>query len=740
MYETPPRTVTGRYNQFTVSPGVTPDYYRVLTPPGAQSSNQPMSISATPMATPRVGPPAVIRQQPAVAHDAAPMEGAVCASPQLPDATNVKVPPAWQYLADIMMNPDMDAEVREQSQTAVEESLVSQGSCSGLNPSIVDNLRTRIYDLNARELGRLLSSIDTLNSGIHNDLACIVSAIVYPGTLSGTSPLMRERIREWFVAVRQIGATSVEGYVMGASFSPDTNLFVVKVPRDTAEDHLVHEAAIGILALNKLRAWVPNFMYVYGYAQCSPAVLENKELVTWCSSNTPAVSSLISENIINAMPLGDFVKHATVTEQNLLAVYLQLFNALNVANKAYGYTHYDLHAGNVMVRDFGKLVAVPYYATNAVTEGPVGYIISQYIPYIIDYGYNRIQIDGIYLGKIGLESAGVDPSRSFPMYDVYKNLCFTAEKLFMSTDFKPLDANGGWKHSLLETLFSFFQEEPILKRVERRLASFTGPGGKPRNSRDFYGASVRFDHVTMDDYLVWLHSGQLALPIYTDADLADMNIPIPTYDQPIDVCRFYESIDGNTPPSSALEYCETINAIQATTTLSDSEKQASLAHINSIFNAESNYLATAPAMSLLFEEFYSWLDANRYSAADPNLITHFARSQPPADDLAWPPLTTVYRDRIIMMLHLKEINAKAIAMLRAYQCALGAQGVLAKFAAELAESEALADAGQRFIDSQRKLLQDNVKYASTLRFSFDPRDTAAANFWNTEHASLVQAL
>jgi hypothetical protein len=659
--------------------------------------------------------------------DPSPLAGPVCTSPKLPDATNVRIPPTYQYLIDLMANTSQPLGNREEAQIVVEESLVSQASCSGLNPNIVDRLRTHIYDLDARVLDGLFESTDTLNSSIHSDLACIVSAVVHPQTLGTGAPLARERIRQWFVSLRQIGKPSVEGYALATSFSSDTSLFVMKSPRKPEGDQLVHEAAIGILALNKLRAWVPNFMYVYGYARCSPPVLENKEPVTWCSSDTPAVSYLISENIRNAVTIGDFITEPQVTIADILGVYLQVFNALNVASKAHGYTHYDLHGGNIMIRKFPTPIAVPYYATNSVAEGPVGYVVSQYVPYIIDYGYNRIAVDGVSLGKLGLERAGINPALSFPMYDVYKNICFVAENLLRAYSGVALDNAGTVKLSVLQALVSFFGTEPITDRVMRRLADLS----------DYYGVDSAYSAVTLDQYLAWIHSGGIELPLFTEADARAMGAIIPELNKPVDVCRFYDSIDGHTPPANALEYCETVNAIRAATTLSEPEKQNALDHINSLFDAEQNYLDTAPAFSTSVEEFFDWADNNQMGPTDTNIVMDFAQHRPTPHDLMNSDFIKTYRDRLLLVLRLKEISSLNAATLQSYRCALTEQGVIDTrlYAEELDESENLVIVGESIIDAQRQILNTNVEYVSSLGLNVDPN-----NFWGAEHANLVLAV
>jgi hypothetical protein len=61
-------------------------------------------------------------------------------------------------------------------------------------------------------------------------------------------------------------------------------------------------------------------------------------------------------------------------------------------------------------------------------------MVTSYVAVIIDYGFNRIKIGPISIGKIGLEFANVHTNSGFPLYDIYKLCGFMGESVMRKTD------------------------------------------------------------------------------------------------------------------------------------------------------------------------------------------------------------------------------------------------------------------------------------------------------------------
>ena len=137
-------------------------------------------------------------------------------------------------------------------------------------------------------------------------------------------------------------------------------------------------------------------MYVYTYTKCSPLAINDtvkpSNIVTWCTSGGNNSSYLFSEHITPSMSLYDFIGLTNMTPNVVVSVLLQLINALNVAYKLYDFTHYDLHTGNVLIREFSKPLVVPYFGTADSPPTQQDCFQARFVPYIIDYGYSHVKI------------------------------------------------------------------------------------------------------------------------------------------------------------------------------------------------------------------------------------------------------------------------------------------------------------------------------------------------------------
>ena len=225
--------------------------------------------------------------------------------------------------------------------------------------------------------------------------------------------------KEWVRNINVIGTPSAYGIVMQAEDVNHNALFVLKVSKDNSKesvDDMVHEAFIGIYALNNMRKYVPNFTYTYGMLSCTKPNLNGKEVLTWCTPNQQP-NYLILENIKNATSFSKFVE--TCTKDEYFEVYLQVLNALNAANTEYDFTHYDLHDENVMVRRLKNKIAIKLYNSEK-------YIITNLVAFIIDYGQSFVNYNGTPLGFKHIKSMCCSPN---PAIDAHKLLLFSTKSL-----------------------------------------------------------------------------------------------------------------------------------------------------------------------------------------------------------------------------------------------------------------------------------------------------------------------
>lgn len=458
-------------------------------------------------------------------------------------------------------NNNLKISDRKASQKEIELELLEKNTCAKLNPEIYNNFLTNVDSINIGKVSRELSGAKSLISSYHDNLSCYVDSIIHKENTPGkNTPNMRERVKDWITDISKIGKESVEGYVFKTNIDNNDSLFVMKAPRDPSNDNLYHEAFVGTFALNKIRKYVPNFMYVYGYFTCSAPVINGKETVTWCSSNSKRdVTYLILENIKDGKSFGDWISQSDISRREFIEVFVQLINALNIATDGCGFTHYDLHEGNVMIRKFDRKVAIPFIETKTEAPEILGYITSNFVPYVIDYGYSRISLQNngkemISYGKIGLEFAGVDITRAYPMYDIYKLLCFLGEKMYR-TVLSGRRVNDEI-FDLLDKFYQFFNENPrdninLLNRVKQRINDKTDFYNLLDNTPDkFYENShySKFINFVLDII-------EFDFSFRTENYLERNNIYDDYLTKDVSNCQFIDKFRG-TGPKTSIEYCE----------------------------------------------------------------------------------------------------------------------------------------------------------------------------------------
>lgn len=288
---------------------------------------------------------------------------------------------------------------------------------AGRAPCPVNRLNVLQDTLPNLETAKLQSLIrdQFYNGDLLQALMCVTDSVYY----AGTSKLeYNQRVREWFMNLRQIGAESVFGYAMLASFKGAKDLFVVKAPRTNQGDDLQHELFVGMFGTNRIRKYVPNFAYVFGGFRCSPPLIEptSKEVVAWC--NQPrGVNYVLYENIAPSVTLADYIT-SRLTPRAFLNKYLQILYALKKGQAVCDFTHYDLHTQNVLVRT----IDTPTFAIPYETERGIEYLQTDAIATLIDYGYSHITYDRRGYGQWRLIANGIFPDRSFPLSDAYKLL------------------------------------------------------------------------------------------------------------------------------------------------------------------------------------------------------------------------------------------------------------------------------------------------------------------------------
>jgi len=152
---------------------------------------------------------------------------------------------------------------------------------------------------------------------------------------------------------------------------------------------------------------VPNYLHITAFC--------------WLKNDIEDVNTyMIVYPLIKGVDLSIFLKK-DISVNVLFQIFQQVFYALYEANQKVGFTHYDLHPGNVVIEELDTPVNIYYETLNKNIE-------TRYYAYIIDYGYSYI--DNAKTGKNAPQ--GFIYKKTWWLHDVFKLLMFTYSYLYAS--------------------------------------------------------------------------------------------------------------------------------------------------------------------------------------------------------------------------------------------------------------------------------------------------------------------
>ena len=247
--------------------------------------------------------------------------------------------------------------------------------------------------------------------------------------------------------------SGTDGIVYNATFFSDIEL-IIKLPineegededeneiQDTIKrDMTIREYYIGVKAMNKLRYIVPNFVYTFGCFMCANNTpmglgmglgmgLENLCEDLFGKKNPFIVYEKIPGVIQEGKQLNT-IRNLIDNKLNFnqwLVIFFQLLLALEVAQREVGFTHFDLHFDNVMIRKQDNFeFSVPLDMSTYTIKNP------EFIPVIIDFGRSTCIIDGQTIGAYGFEGFGVNSfvlNHMVPGQDMYMFISFCCNKI-----------------------------------------------------------------------------------------------------------------------------------------------------------------------------------------------------------------------------------------------------------------------------------------------------------------------
>lgn len=266
-------------------------------------------------------------------------------------------------------------------------------------------------------------------------LGCAVGAVFYGisedhGDIAHVANLKSE-IRG---SMKKVGGPSVSGHALSGGIGDSNNLYIVKVPQQAdSENDLTHELWAAINCINDLRKGksgkpgIPNLAMVLAGPMCSPAAISEDGKATVCSGVGDKVQYTIYENIFPSVPLAKYILNATV--KDFLSIYSQELRTLRIASHYIGYTHYDAHTENKMMRSSDKLkeFSIPYEIPGTDI---IEYVTASVVSTTIDYGMASVRYNGVDYGanNADLSAFGITAGPN-PLHDAYKTLMFIGQDL-----------------------------------------------------------------------------------------------------------------------------------------------------------------------------------------------------------------------------------------------------------------------------------------------------------------------
>lgn len=254
-----------------------------------------------------------------------------------------------------------------------------------------------------------------------------------------------------------------------------------------------HEATISIFGTNAFRIFIPNFPFVYAYARARMSAKEMPRVVasprrtrgraaTGESDPIEIVREtpcLIVENIEPHSAVTLTSALATMRPADFYAVLLQIILALKFAYDRIGFTHYDLHTDNVLLRRVDGGDGESPSAEQAWFYIPYEYgrvfVAAKYVATFVDFGFSHALLHNSAKrqvcfgfaapGRASLVELGIFRDRPNAMTDVYRLLMTSAVAAREA-------ANGPLLTELTHLVTYFNQTEPLSDIMERQQKNF----------------------------------------------------------------------------------------------------------------------------------------------------------------------------------------------------------------------------------------------------------------------------
>jgi len=245
-----------------------------------------------------------------------------------------------------------------------------------------------LKNLKSGELGYFYSNIKDLHCPYEDDskkTSLFLTKHISPIDIENISCIIREVLKECFndtslmqisekhtkkifPDIKVLSDNSSEGVVYISSFYSTDNFKVILKQSKKKLDYytIIREYYVGISCINNLRQYIPTFMYTYG-------LFFNEKTMNY---------AVIYENV-QGKELANIITENTLTFEDCLSIFGQVLLSLEIAQEKYMYSHYDLHCGNVLIKQTETKYSV-------IINDKIISVNSQLQPVIIDYGFTSV--------------------------------------------------------------------------------------------------------------------------------------------------------------------------------------------------------------------------------------------------------------------------------------------------------------------------------------------------------------
>ena len=276
---------------------------------------------------------------------------------------------------------------------------------------------------------RVITSPSAISPAIEESTTCI-------NAIDGTSISAASEMMQFLENIATVGVARAEAPNLGA---------VIKTPAGSttaAYTDFRHEAFVAIFGTNTLRSQIPNFPFVYAYLE-TPSVKTTKvsakraasprrkilDSETETASACPAILVEDVGEATNPTVATAITSQEIGSERDFAEILIQVAYALKAASEAVSFTHYDLQAGNVVLRPITNTEGEHVRAFLPYDECRT-YVSARWIASFIEFGFSHITVANSERrkvpfgfsakGKAELVELGIFRDRENPMTDVYR--------------------------------------------------------------------------------------------------------------------------------------------------------------------------------------------------------------------------------------------------------------------------------------------------------------------------------